>query len=171
MGKNDKGAGRGAIWAVLILILMGAPGAQGYTVGQGLLSLEQAEQQARSVRGVLRGYMDRTGKCVSTADKVGYGGLLNLKDEEGTLHMNPPRSGFEVALFLRIKAHLVQNPGAKISLEDMFHMGLESCGSGEGRSTWGTCCCPSTMWCGSSPGRRIGRKATRKNQGGGRSET
>jgi len=81
--------------------------------------------------------MDRTGKCVSTVDKMGYGGLANLKDEEGTLHMTPPRSGFEVPLYLRIKAHLVQNPGAKISLEDMFRMGLESCGSGGGEVNLG----------------------------------
>ena len=97
MTRNGKGVGRlwrGWFLLEVFLILGGAHGALGYTVGQGLLSVERAEQQARSVRGVLQEYMDRTGKCVSTVDKMGYGGLANLKDEEGTLHMTPPRSGF-----------------------------------------------------------------------------
>ena len=140
MASGGKHMGRVLLAAFLLgslLFFGGERAARGYTRGQGLLSVEQAEQQAQGVRSVLQGYMDRTGTCVSVEDKVGYGGLVNLKDEEGTLHMNPPRSGFEVALFLKMKDYLAKNPGSKMSLEDLFRMGIESCASPGGNVNLG----------------------------------
>ena len=63
MASGGKHMGRVLLAAFLLgslLFFGGERAARGYTRGQGLLSVEQAEQQAQGVRSVLQGYMDRT---------------------------------------------------------------------------------------------------------------
>jgi hypothetical protein len=108
-----------------------------YTRGRGVLTDKEQTAQAKTLLEILNEYQRENNRCVSLEDKVGYGGLWNLKDEEGSHHMNPPRSGFETALYNRLKEYIAKNRGSRIGLDDFFRMGLEACTGSDGSVNMG----------------------------------
>jgi hypothetical protein len=107
------------------------PPAFAYEPGVGHLPNAKARADSDRLAKVIEEYETKRlqGCCVYTMPKHGPLDMLGLLNEEGRGYF-PPRSGYEVALYNRIKQAAQQ--GETLDLEKMLEIGLDVCTSDQG---------------------------------------
>ncbi|MBI4537662.1 MAG: hypothetical protein HY712_06870 [candidate division NC10 bacterium] len=115
----------GGMALVVMLVVTGTAlcAEAGYLRDSGQLPTKKAEADAaRMVEIIKRFQQERLkGNCVQTYDRQGLTRLYDLKDEEGR-GTSPPRSGYEVELYKRIKEALAR--GEKLDNDRLLELSL-----------------------------------------------
>ena len=103
--------------------------AAAYEPGVGRLPTAKAKADADRLAQVIETFQDNQlgGNCVYTMPKKGPLDMLGLLNEEGRGYF-PPRSGYEVELYKRIKE--MAERGERIDQETLLAAGLEACAAG-----------------------------------------
>lgn len=122
------------VWLVLLCLLVAvAPARAEYKRWEGLQSKEAAAADARRLAGALEEWLKAhpDADCPSFSGKYGTYDITKFVNEEG-LGFQPPRSGFEVPFYNRIKDFIEAHPGQQLDTDALFRMGLETCAGSKG---------------------------------------